>query len=174
MGLPLERSKSKRLTLGASEYLATVHGVVAGKPPKVDFELERRVQTACRTGIREGWVRSAHDSAEGGFAVALAESCISGNLGAEIHLSKSPERWDELLFAEGGARILVSVNPEKISEWESYLTEALADNWQKLGTVGAVGGDLRVFTDVNHPLIQVNIKEMTDRWSEAIERRMAG
>jgi phosphoribosylformylglycinamidine synthase II len=172
LGLPLERSQSQRLTLGASEYLATIHGVVAGKPPVVDFDLERRVQTVCRTGIREGWVNSAHDSAEGGFAVALAESCISGNLGAEIHLSKNPERWDELLFAEGGARIVVSVHPEKISEWESYLTEKLADNWQKVGTVGAVGGDLRVFTDVNHPLIQVNVKEMSDRWSEAIARRM--
>jgi phosphoribosylformylglycinamidine synthase len=106
--------------------------------------------------------------------VALAESCITGNFGAEIHLGNRPERWDELLFAEGGARILVSVHSEKISPWESYLTEKLADNWQKLGTVGAVGGDLRIFTDVNQPLIQLSIKQMSDRWYRAIERRMAG
>lgn len=173
LGLPLARPwRCDRLTLGASEYLATIHGVVAGKPPVVDFDLERRVQTACRTGIREEWVRSAHDSSEGGLAVALAESCISGNLGAEIHLGNIPERWDELLFAEGGARILVSVDPEKISVWESYLTEKLADNWQKLGTVGAVGGDLRIFNHVNQLLIQLSIKEMSDRWHRAIELRM--
>jgi phosphoribosylformylglycinamidine synthase len=184
LGLPLDHPTSvrdrvaepSRLTLGASEYLAAIHGVVAGKPPKVDFDLERRVQTACRTGIREGWVRSAHDSAEGGFAVALAESCISGNLGAEIHLpftvANSPQRWDELLFAEGGGRIIVSVDAAHISVWESYLTEKLANNWQKLGTVGATGGDLRIFTDVNQPLIAVSIKEMSDRWYQAIERRM--
>ncbi len=142
----------------------------------MDFDLERRVQAACRTGIREGWVRSAHDSAEGGFTVALAESCISGNLGAEIHLpftvANSPQRWDELLFAEGGGRIIVSVDAAHISAWEAYLTEKLAHNWQKLGTVGAVGGDLRIFTDVNQPLIAVSIKEMSDRWYQAIERRM--
>lgn len=176
LGLALDHPTSVRLTLGASEYLAAIHGVVAGKTPKVDFDLERRVQTACRTGIREGWVRSAHDSAEGGFAVALAESCISGNLGAEIHLpftvANSPKRWDELLFAEGGGRIIVSVDAAHISAWESYLTEKLANNWQKLGTVGAVGGDLRIFTDVNQPLIAVSIKEMSDRWYQAIERRM--
>lgn len=178
LGLPLDYPTSDRLTLGASEYLAAIHGVVAGKPPQVDFDLERRVQTACRTGIREGWVRSAHDSAEGGFAVALAESCISGKLGAEIHLpftdANSAVRWDELLFAEGGGRIIVSVDAAHISVWESYLTETLAENWQKLGTVGAIGGDLRIFTDVNQPLIAVSIKEMSDRWSRAIERRMGG
>ncbi len=176
LGLPLDHPTRDRLTLGASEYLAAIHGVVAGKPPQVDFDLERRVQIACRTGIREGWVRAAHDSAEGGFAVALAESCISGNLGADIHLpstvANSPQRWDELLFAEGGGRIIVSVDAAHISVWESYLTEKLADNWQKLGTVGAIGGDLRIFTDVNQPLIAVSIKEMSDRWYQAIERRM--
>lgn len=176
LGLPLDYPTTAALTLGASEYLAAIHGVVAGKPPQVDFHLERRVQTACRTGIRSGWLRSAHDSAEGGWAVALAESCICGNFGADIHLpatlAKGSQRWDELLFAEGGGRIVVSVDPEKIDPWEAYLTEKLANNWQKLGTVGAIGGDLRIFTDVNQPLIALTIKEMSERWYQAIERRM--
>lgn len=176
LGLPLDYPTTAALTLGASEYLAAIHGVVAGKPPQVDFHLERRVQTACRTGIRSGWLRSAHDSAEGGWAVALAESCLCGNFGADIHLpatlAKSPQRWDELLFAEGGGRIVVSVDPAKIDPWEAYLTEKLANNWQKLGTVGAIGGDLRIFTDVNQPLIALTIKEMSARWYQAIERRM--
>ena len=66
------------VTLGCSEYLATIHGTVAGLPPKVNFDLERRVQAACREGIRQGWVLSAHDCAEGGVAIALSEACISG------------------------------------------------------------------------------------------------
>lgn len=61
LGLPL----ASKISLGASEYLATIHNTVAGKPPLVDFDLERRVQKVCREGIRNGWVRSAHDSAEG-------------------------------------------------------------------------------------------------------------
>ncbi|HEY9726535.1 MAG TPA: phosphoribosylformylglycinamidine synthase subunit PurL, partial [Chroococcales cyanobacterium] len=53
VGLPLTDSTS-RLSLGGSEYLATIHGTVAGKPPVVDFELERRVQGVVRDGIRRG------------------------------------------------------------------------------------------------------------------------
>lgn len=126
-------------TLGASEYLATIHNTVAGRPPRVDFDLERRVQKVCREGIHAGSVRSAHDCAEGGLAVALAESCLAGNLGAEIHLEVSPtqlQRLDEVLFGEGGARILVSVVSTQQATWESYLQEHLGQNWQKLGIVG--------------------------------------
>ncbi|HBY77473.1 MAG TPA: phosphoribosylformylglycinamidine synthase II, partial [Cyanobacteria bacterium UBA11148] len=85
LGLPLNDS-TPHLSLGGSEYLAAIHGIVAGKPPIVNFDLERRVQAACREGIRQGWVRSAHDCAEGGIAVAIAECCIAGQLGAEINL----------------------------------------------------------------------------------------
>ncbi|MFM7575343.1 MAG: AIR synthase related protein, partial [Microcystaceae cyanobacterium] len=69
-------------TLGGSEYLATLHQTVAGQPPHLDFALEKKVQATCRYGIRQGWLNSAHDCAEGGLTVALAESSISGNLGA--------------------------------------------------------------------------------------------
>ncbi|MEY3404314.1 MAG: phosphoribosylformylglycinamidine synthase subunit PurL, partial [Cyanobacteriota bacterium] len=115
LGLPIqsqiENLKSK-IELGASEYLATIHHTIAGRPPRVDFELELCVQKACRHGIRALWVKSAHDSAEGGLAVAIAESCLSGNLGAEINFPITTNhdlRFDEVLFGEGGARILVSV-----------------------------------------------------------------
>ncbi len=69
LGLRLESRQEneidKVVTLGGSEYLASIHGLVAGQPPVVDFELERRVQAVCRTGIRQGWIHSAHDCAEG-------------------------------------------------------------------------------------------------------------
>ncbi|MER3478031.1 MAG: phosphoribosylformylglycinamidine synthase II, partial [Leptolyngbya sp. ERB_1_2] len=84
LGLPLSDSS---LSLGASEYLATVHGTIAGKPPIIDFELERKVQAVCRAGIRSGLIQSAHDCAEGGVAIALSECCFGYHLGAEIQLS---------------------------------------------------------------------------------------
>lgn len=158
-------------TLGASEYLAAIHNTVAGIPPRVDFNLERRVQAACRDGIRQGWVLAAHDCAEGGIAVALAESCITGNLGAEIHLPNPGVRWDELLFAEGGARILVSVAPEVSAVWESHLKDSLGEDWQKIGQVA--GTSLRIFTDNGVSLIDASIADMSDRWLNAIERRLS-
>ncbi|BAY76227.1 phosphoribosylformylglycinamidine synthase II [Nostoc linckia NIES-25] len=171
LGLPL----TSQLSLGASEYLAAIHGTVAGKPPQIDFDLERRVQQVCRDGIRNGWVRSAHDCAEGGIAIALAESCISGKLGAQIHLEITPTqfRLDEILFAEGGSRILVSITPEDQEIWESYLQEHLSQQWQKLGRVGNFETGLGVLTTDNQPLIKVNIEHMSDRYSQAIVRRLA-
>ncbi|MGC9528602.1 MAG: phosphoribosylformylglycinamidine synthase subunit PurL [Limnospira sp.] len=169
---------STHVTLGGSEYLATVHGLVAGEPPKVDFELERRVQEACRTGIRRGWVRSAHDCSEGGLAIALAESCIGNRLGATINLeltSDSPERWDAILFGEGGARILVSVHPRQQRVWEDYLQEIWGNpgrNWHHLGTVNAALSPLRIATSHNLTLIEVGMSEMCDRYEGAIERRL--
>ncbi|MBX9254402.1 phosphoribosylformylglycinamidine synthase subunit PurL [Desmonostoc muscorum CCALA 125] len=172
LGLPL----ASQLTLGASEYLATIHGTVAGKPPQIDFDLERRVQKVCRDGIRNGWVHSAHDCAEGGIAIALAECCISGNLGAQINLeivSNQSQRLDEVLFAEGGSRILVSIAPEQQEIWESYLQEHLGQEWQKLGIVGNFEAGLGVLTTDNQALIKVNIEHMSDRYSQAIVRRLA-
>ncbi|MFS8117565.1 MAG: AIR synthase-related protein, partial [Microcoleus sp.] len=163
-------------TLGGSEYLAAIHGIVAGKPPRIDFELERKVQSVCRDGIRSGWVGSAHDCAEGGIAIALAECCISAKLGASIHLylnSQHSQRWDELLFGEMGNCILVSVSPANEAAWTSYLQENLAASWQKIGLVCSTEGSLRVFTTDNLPLIEVNIADMGDRYYNAIERRIA-
>ncbi len=196
LGLPLT-DFTPHLSLGGSEYLATIHGLVAGKPPVVDFDLERRVQAVTREGIGQGWVRSAHDCAEGGLAIALAESCIAGQLGAEINLgltdvgtrqkdvetlhvtSLQGRRWDEVLFGESASRILVSVKPEQQANWESYLNEPLggqAQNhgvyWQKLGVVKSKNAGLRLFTDENLPIIDVTIADMSDRFSNALERRL--
>lgn len=163
------------VTLGGSEYLATIHGIVGGKPPRVNLDLEKRVQSACREGIRNGWVRSAHDCAEGGMAIAIAESCISAKLGAEINLNvnlANSKRWDEVLFGERGNTILVSVAPENEAVWVSYLEEHLPNLWQKLGQVGSVKAPLRVVTNDGQSLIEVRIEEMCDRFYNAIERRL--
>ncbi len=177
LGLRLDIS-SPSVSLGGSEYLAIIHNTVAGQPPVVDFELERRVQAVCREGIRRGWIRSAHDCAEGGVAIALAEACISGQRGAMIHLdlpakSNDALRWDQVLFAEGGGRILVSVSPTQQTAWEAHLSTSLGNDWQKLGEVGTVNSPLEILSVDNFPLISVTMKDVSDCWSTAIERRLS-
>ncbi|MBW4642422.1 MAG: phosphoribosylformylglycinamidine synthase subunit PurL [Goleter apudmare HA4340-LM2] len=173
LGSPL----TSGITLGASEYLATIHGTVAGIPPRVDFAWERRAQKVCREGIRASWIRSAHDCAEGGLAVALAECCIAGNCGAAITLempaNQSLPRLDEVLFGEGGGRILVSVAPQQQEMWELYLQEHLEQEWQQIGTVTDSEAGLGVLTSNNQTLIKVSIKDISDRYSQAIKRRLA-
>ncbi|MCL2934223.1 MAG: AIR synthase-related protein, partial [Trichodesmium sp. MAG_R03] len=163
-------------SLAGSEYLATIHNVVAGKPTEVDFDLERRVQAVCRHGIRQGWVRSAHDSAEGGLAIALSECCISGKSGAKIiweFSDVSNFRWDEFLFGEGGCRILVSIAPENQIIWESYLQENLTYFWQKIGLVGNAESGLQILVNEVMSLINIDIGEISDRFKGAIERRLS-
>ena len=166
-------SSSTIPTLAASEYLATIHKTVAGKPPVVDFALERKVQTACRHGIRQGWVNSAHDCAEGGLAVALAECCLGNNLGAEVFLEENSSiRLDEILFGEAASRIIVSVNPAIAATWETYLTENLTDNWQKIGKVTTLESSLKILTKKKLSLINVKINKVKSFWSQAIARRL--
>jgi phosphoribosylformylglycinamidine synthase subunit PurL len=157
--------------LGGSEYLATVHGTVAGKPPVVNFELEKSVQAACRHGIRQGWIKSAHDSAEGGLAVALAEACIGNNLGATVKFAISEsQRLDEVLFGEVASQIVVSVSPAGVNSWEAYLHDNLAGYWGKLGVVGQ--SQLEILTNDNLSLINVKMTELIITWSQAIENRL--
>src|SRR5205814_8398259 len=92
-------------SLGGSEYLSQIHGREAGRPARLNGELERNLQRAVRDLIREGLIRSAHDCAEGGLAVALAECCIAGGLGAEVRL---PEPNAETLFGEAPSRVILS------------------------------------------------------------------
>jgi len=100
-----------REELGASEYLALAHGLVRGAPPWIDLDVEKQLQRVCLQAIAEGLVRSAHDIAEGGLAVALAECCISGpgpGIGAAIEL-EGAIRPDALLFSESQSRIVLSL-----------------------------------------------------------------
>ncbi|MEA5509682.1 phosphoribosylformylglycinamidine synthase subunit PurL [Crocosphaera sp. UHCC 0190] len=158
-------------TLGASEYLASLHKIVAGKPPIVDFCTERSVQSVCRDGIRQGWIKSAHDCAEGGLTIALAECCISGNLGAEIKLNHNNKmRLDTLLFGEVCGQIIVSVSPEYEETWETYLRQKSVNNWQKIGQV--TSNKLTVVLSDNSSVINVEVKNIIDVWSNAIERRL--
>ncbi len=173
-------TQAAQVTLGGSEYLAVVHETVAGRPPQVDEAVEKAVQVACRHGIRQGWVRSAHDAAEGGLLVALAESCISGAKGATLQLSLTDSdvttaetRWDRVLFGEGGARIIVTVAPDAIAAWEAYLTDQLGQHWERLGTVGLASEPLMLTTADDMPVLTAAIQELTDVWATAIERRLS-
>jgi phosphoribosylformylglycinamidine synthase subunit PurL len=107
--------------LGGSEYLARVHDVVAGAPPRCDLAGEKALIEALLESIRGGAVRSAHDCSEGGLAIALAECCVANAdamLGAEVELSAwsgLPVR--ALLFGEAQGRALVSsATPQRVVE----------------------------------------------------------
>ncbi len=80
-----------------------------GELPAADLGELRVVHAAIRQAVRSGALRSAHDVAEGGLAVALAECCIAAGLGAEVDLGGVPVvDADALLFGEGPGAFVVS------------------------------------------------------------------
>ncbi|HSJ08464.1 MAG TPA: phosphoribosylformylglycinamidine synthase subunit PurL [Longimicrobiales bacterium] len=95
--------------LGGSEYLKVVHGLVAGDAPAVDLDGERRLQELVLALNERGLLRSAHDCAEGGLAVCLAESAITAEpmLGVDVTLDDELDAA-ALLFGEAQGRIVVS------------------------------------------------------------------
>jgi phosphoribosylformylglycinamidine (FGAM) synthase-like enzyme len=74
--------------LGGSEYLATIHGKVAGKPPAIDLKREAALQALIVKLIRDGCIESAHDCSEGGLAITLAECTFdTGGLGVSANIT---------------------------------------------------------------------------------------
>jgi phosphoribosylformylglycinamidine synthase len=77
--------------LGGSEYLHALHGMINGEPPQLDLDAERRLQRFLVDVVGEGLLLSAHDCAEGGLAVALAECCFdTGGRGPRLPVSPPP------------------------------------------------------------------------------------
>jgi phosphoribosylformylglycinamidine synthase II len=55
-----------------------------GKLPFKDAQVVRDAHDAVRHAVRAGALHSAHDIAEGGLALALAECCVAGAVGARV------------------------------------------------------------------------------------------
>jgi phosphoribosylformylglycinamidine synthase len=125
--------------LGGSEYLKQVHHKVAGIPPHLDLELEKRVQQATLDAIRSGWVQSCHDLADGGLAIALAECCImneSRALGLRAKLNSELPAY-MLAFSESQSRFILSVQKDEKDRVEKHYR----DNNIPFEFIGEVGGD---------------------------------
>jgi phosphoribosylformylglycinamidine synthase subunit PurL len=168
---PLEAAGAPdpRLGLAGSSYLEVIHGAVTGRPPEVDLALEGAVQALLRRAIAAGLLASAHDLSDGGLAVALAECCIAAGLGAGIDLPASAVRPDRLLFAEGGARVVVSVAPEDAAAWAAALERAGVPA-TALGVV-ADDGQLAVAL-AGQLLLRQPVEQLATAWEEAIPRRL--
>lgn len=135
--------------LDGSQYMHVIHHLIRGRPPAVDFELHRRVVAVVRTAVVRQWLHSAHDCADGGLAVALAECVLAGGIGAEVTVPLIG-RPGLSLFGEAPSRIVVSL-PAAARDALS----TLAWQWGVPVTVlGRTGGNrLRVtaFTDGTSP-----------------------
>ena len=152
--------------LGASEYLHTIHKMTRGTVPHLDLAVESRLQTTLLSLIRQGFIKSAHDSSEGGIAIALAECCIAnqrGQMGARITIG-DVMRSDALLFGETQSRVIVSIAPEHVNR----ILELCLTAQQPVQRLGTVGGDSLIIND----LVKCTLVQMSDAWYNALGRIM--
>jgi phosphoribosylformylglycinamidine (FGAM) synthase-like enzyme len=177
--------------MDGSEYQKVVYGVVAGRVPDVDLQLEVALQARIRAAIEARLLKSAHDCAEGGLAVALAECCVfsGSNGGAQFEDPEAPRpgrsgRWlgadvdlgpavavagaaarpDLALFGEAPTRVVVSCAPEKLAELEAVLGDL---PHRAVGRV--TGTDLRCTMDAEE-LFAVPVSELHSAYESLPER----
>jgi len=149
--------------LGGSEFQHVIHGVTEGRPPMIDLDVEKRMQDAVLDAIQSGLVASAHDLSDGGLAVALAESCISGGLGAEVEIA-TELRADFALFSESQSRVILSAKPDKADELERKVREAGVPV-TRIGTVR--GNDLKIGVN-GRQAVDAPVKQLAQVWKDAI------
>jgi phosphoribosylformylglycinamidine synthase len=158
--------------IGASEYLARIHGLTAGSVPPCDLDAEKNLIEALLESIQGGVVTSAHDCADGGLAVALAECCImdrNAERGAKVDLSY----WSELparalLFGEAQGRVIVSTNmPDTlISIARKHEVPA-----RTIGLVGDLGDPLHI--TLAGGVLNADLARLDDAYHETIPRIMS-
>ncbi|MDW5594483.1 phosphoribosylformylglycinamidine synthase subunit PurL [Conexibacter stalactiti] len=130
-------------SLPASE-LAKLRGEALpdGLPERDQAALRTAIELV-RDAVRRGDLRSAHDVAEGGIAVALSEAALAGGIGARIDLRKvggatcQGKPLDEQLFGEGSGTFVLS-GPRELLE----ALAASAGDGLSVAVVGEVGGDV--------------------------------
>jgi len=109
--------------LACSEYVYNYHQIKNSTAPAFDLDQEAELQKTIKGLIRGGHLQSAHDIAEGGLLIALAESALPRGLGFEIK-SFPHLRQDVYLFGESGSRVVVSIKPENKEAFEDFMEKA--------------------------------------------------
>lgn len=159
LGLTLEE-------ISGSEYLKLAFDRCQGKPPRLDKKQERAVQELCLQLIREKQVLSAHDCSDGGLAVAVVESCITGPknaLGATLNL-ESTLRKDALLFGETQSRILISFSKDQ----RESIAQIAKKKEVPFTVIGEVGGSCFTVNVNGNEFIQQDIQALKNIFKNII------
>jgi len=123
------------------------------------------VQKTVIEAIGKGLVRSAHDCSEGGFAVALAECCITNpkrRFGVNVHLNQNNIRADALMFGESQSRIILSARGNDVAK----ILQIAHRNKAPVAVIGKVGGKRLVVEG----LIDKPVDALYKAWSKAIKK----
>jgi phosphoribosylformylglycinamidine synthase subunit PurL len=162
---------SSQREFASSEYAKTIHGVVAGAPPAIDLDAEKRLIDCLVKLASAKAIVSAHDVSDGGLAVTLAESCFdSSGLSADVDASAAAasagEAAESALFGERGARAVVSLPVASLARLEAIA----ADCGVQPRRIGAVTrGEFRIQYK-SAPVVRGNIDSLRRIWVGLLEK----
>ncbi|MCW2542186.1 MAG: phosphoribosylformylglycinamidine synthase [Frankiales bacterium] len=149
---------------GGSEWAHVMHGFLGGHPPKVDLAREKLLADILINASRDGLIDSAHDLSDGGLFIALAESCLRGDVGARIVL---PEGVDPFvfLFSESAGRAVVAVpRTEEVRFTDMCTARGLPA--ARIGVIDLLENSLDVQGQFRIPL-----RELRAAWTEPFRAR---
>ena len=141
-----------------SEYLHKICNIEFSPAPYFNLDEEFRLHKTVSSLIKNKMILSAHDVSEGGLFVTLSECGFHNDLGFSAEQKSTRIRKDAYWFGEAQGRVVVSVQPDKINEFEKSLDVP----FEKLGTVtsGAIIIDKENWGE---------IKEWKNKYDTAIE-----
>jgi phosphoribosylformylglycinamidine synthase II len=147
--------------LGGSEYLKVIHDRIAGRPPRLDLAAERALHVLMAEAAGARVLRSAHDLADGGLAVALAECTfrsVAAGVGARVDL---PAGLDPhvALFSESPSRMLVTTRDE------AALEALAAKHGVPCARLGTVGGDRLTLAREGSTLVDEPVADLLEAWT---------
>ncbi len=161
--------------LSISEYANSVAGPSTeggeAKVPRLDLDLELKVQQVCLEAAETGQLQSAHDCSDGGIAVALAESCFSSlnraGIGADVEMEGSLPATT-LLFSESPSRIVIS--------FAESAREAIEDIARRrdcpFAILGRVSGSRLRITTAGATIIDSAVERLENTWRTSLSKKL--
>jgi len=155
--------------LGGSEYFEYIHKFIGGNCPTVDFKTSKLNMITVLSLIKNNLIKCVHDCSKGGFAIALSELSINGNIGCSIDIEKIPSiknlSHEKILFSESHSRYLLVVDGKNITRVKQYLSK------QKIlfGVLGKFSGDQISITHKSNNLVKNDVDVMQKRYFNGLE-----
>ena len=148
--------------LGASQYLEFRHNMVAGRVPKLDIDAHKRLIDLLQELSSQKLLKSAHDVADGGLGVALAE-CLFDNtdLGAKVTLPQADNPILSL-FGEVQSTVIISFKPSNLETVKKLVQQSGLQHWM-LGEVTS-NGTLKI-----ESILELSTQELYDTWRDALQ-----
>lgn len=143
--------------LGGSHY-HLLHEIEGGVVPQPNHDALANMKTL-HLSIRNGLICACHDVSEGGIAVALAEMCVAGRLGAKCDLDVVGPDARMGLFSETSSRFIVEVQADDVTDFESHFADC---SIYRIGTVETSG--YLSFRAHDDDLLTVSILELEQAW----------